>query len=153
MVKLSQQAKTARPQTLGPRGDVCEMLYVNESTVHAVAAHMPDTDVLDTAVDMLKLLSDPTRVRIVLALARAELCVCDLAALLGLSISAVSHQLRILRHLGWVTFRKEGRLAYYSLQDPRPAQILEYMLALVTGEDEAAHGGRNASISIKEGST
>ncbi len=109
-------------------GDVCEILYINEAAVRTVAARMPAEEVFETASELLKLLSDPTRAKIVWALARSELCVCDLAALLNLSVSAVSHQLRLLRHLGWVTFRKEGRLAYYSLKDERPARVLTYII-------------------------
>ncbi len=66
------------------------------------------------AAELLKVLSDPNRLRILSALAREELCVCDLAALLGVSHSNVSHQLRVLRQAGFVRYRREGKLAYYT---------------------------------------
>jgi ArsR family transcriptional regulator len=71
------------------------------------------------------LLSDPTRVRIVYALALEELCVCDVAAVAGLSMSAASHQLKRLRDRGVVDYRKEGRMAYYRLSDDRLRALLE----------------------------
>ncbi|HHH40423.1 MAG TPA: transcriptional regulator [Chloroflexi bacterium] len=108
--------------------DVCEILYVDEPRVKAVAAQMPADETIRQVANIFKVLSDPTRVRIIFALSRAELCVCDLAALLGLSISAVSHQLRLLRNLRLVKYRKEGRLAYYSLDDDHTGQLLHEVL-------------------------
>ncbi len=70
------------------------------------------------------MLNDPTRMKLIFALSKAELCVCDLASLVGLSLSAVSPQVRLLRALGLVRYRKEGRLAYYSLSDERVKQLL-----------------------------
>ena len=66
---------------------------------------------------MFKALADPTRVRIISVLAQTELCVCDLAATLGMSQSAVSHQLRLMRRMRLVKNRKAGRMVYYSLDD------------------------------------
>lgn len=63
------------------------------------------------------MLADPTRLKIVLALAREELCVCDVAALLGVSESAISHQLRLLKNLRLVKYHRDGKMAYYSLDD------------------------------------
>ncbi len=114
-----------------PGDGVCEVLYVDEPRVKAVAAQMPDERAVQAAANIFKVLGDPTRVRIILALSRAELCVCDLAALLGLSISAVSHQLRLLRSLGLVKYRRQGRLAYYSLDDEHVAGLLQETLGRV----------------------
>ena len=75
--------------------------------------------------ETFKVLGDPTRVRILDALAHAEVPVCDLAELLDLTQSAVSHQLRLLRGLRLVKFRREGRLAYYSLDDHHVSALLE----------------------------
>jgi DNA-binding transcriptional ArsR family regulator len=71
-----------------------------------------------------KLLGDPTRLRLLQALAATEMCVCDLAALLASSLSAVSHQLRLLRTAGLVRYRKEGKMVYYRLADARLAAVL-----------------------------
>jgi len=89
---------------------------------------------LEEVSSIFKVLSDPTRVKIVFALARTELCVCDLATLLGLSVSAVSHQLRLLRSLKLVKYRKENRFAYYSLDDDHTAQLLQDVLEHVQGQ-------------------
>ncbi len=110
--------------------DVCQVFYVDQARVQEVAAAMPDPAVIQAATALLKLLGDPTRARILLALSRAELCVCDLATLLGMSLSAVSHQLRLLRAHGLVRFRKQGRLVYYSLAHPQAVQLLEVALDL-----------------------
>ncbi|MEE9269537.1 MAG: metalloregulator ArsR/SmtB family transcription factor [Candidatus Krumholzibacteria bacterium] len=70
-----------------------------------------------SVAEIFKALSDPTRVRILYALSVKELCVCDLANLLGKSSSSVSHQLRLLRHMKLVKYRRAGKVAYYSLDD------------------------------------
>jgi ArsR family transcriptional regulator len=114
--------------------DVCEVLSINEVQVKRVQKQMPAPASVARAAEVFATLGDPTRVRIVAALARAELCVCDLASLLGMTVSAVSHQLRLLRHLGLVKYRKEGRLAYYSLDDVHPSEILKQVLEHVGHE-------------------
>jgi DNA-binding transcriptional ArsR family regulator len=97
--------------------DTCEIEFVDELRVNTVREHMPETEVIGDLSEIFKVLGDPTRLRIVSALKVHELCVCDLANLLGTSISAVSHQLRILRNLKLVKHRKEGKMVYYSLDD------------------------------------
>jgi DNA-binding transcriptional ArsR family regulator len=118
---------------VGAQDDVCEILYVDEELVRMVGAQMPAEEVISRVADIFKVLNDPTRVRIVFALSRADLCVCDLASLVGLSVSAVSHQLRLLRSLGLVKYRKEGRLAYYSLTDAHTRQLLADVLLHLQG--------------------
>ena len=125
----NNQPATA-PAPTQEAGDVCQVFYVDQERVQAVAAAMPEEGAIQAATALLKLLGDPTRARILLALSQAELCVCDLATLLGMSLSAVSHQLRLLRAHGLVTFRKQGRLVYYSLAHPQAAQLLEEALAV-----------------------
>ncbi|MFH2118778.1 MAG: metalloregulator ArsR/SmtB family transcription factor [Pseudomonadota bacterium] len=71
-----------------------------------------------------KVLGDPTRTKIISALLQEELCVCDLASLIGISQSAISHQLRVLRNMNLVKYRKDGRIAYYSLDDDHISSIL-----------------------------
>ena len=114
--------------------DVCEIVYVNEVQVKRVQKQMPDVATVNQVTEMFASLSDPNRARIVFALAKAELCVCDIAALLDMSISAVSHQLRVLRHLGLVKYRKEGRMAYYSLDDEHASALLTQALEHVSHE-------------------
>jgi DNA-binding transcriptional ArsR family regulator len=97
--------------------DVCEIEFVDKARVEVVRRRMPDAELLEGLSQIFKVLGDPTRLRIVSALAVKELCVCDIANLLGSSISAVSHQLRVLRNLKLVKHRKDGKMVYYSLDD------------------------------------
>jgi DNA-binding transcriptional ArsR family regulator len=78
---------------------------------------MRSVKILSELANTFKVLGDPTRVRILYALSIEELCVCDIAALIEASQSAISHQLRLLRSAKLVKFRKEGKMAYYSLDD------------------------------------
>lgn len=95
----------------------CEVACVHPETVARVRGALPEPTCVNDASALLKAVSDPTRLRILSALDLAELCVCDLAAVVGISESAVSHQLRLLRAHRLVTFRKEGRVVYYRLLD------------------------------------
>lgn len=108
--------------------DVCDVQSVNEVQVKRVQRQMPDAGTLDQVAGIFATLGDPTRAKIVFALSRVELCVCDLAVLLHMTISAVSHQLRILRHLGLVKFRKMGRMADHSLDDEHASGLLTQAL-------------------------
>ena len=96
---------------------VGELEFVDKVRINIVRSRMPDASMLDALSDIFKVLGDASRLRIVYALAIRELCVCDIAHLLGTSISAVSHQLRVLRNLKLVKHRKEGKMVYYSLDD------------------------------------
>lgn len=97
--------------------DVCDVNCLHPEAVALARTHLPDEPCVEHATSFLKLIADPTRLKILSALATTELCVCDLAAVVGISESAVSHQLRLLRTGRVVTFRKDGRVAYYRLLD------------------------------------
>lgn len=105
--------------------DVCDVHYINEKSVKAVQKAMIDDAVAEALAETFKVLSDPTRVKILFALSKAELCVCDLSALLGMNDSAVSHHLRLLRALKLVKYRREGRMAYYSLDDEHIEKLFQ----------------------------
>lgn len=105
--------------------DACEIEYVDARKVKRAARAMKSDEAVGLLAETFKLLGDPTRVRLAYALAREELCVCDLANLLGMSQSAVSHSLRALRQLKLVRFRKEGKIAYYTLDDEHIAHLLD----------------------------
>jgi ArsR family transcriptional regulator, lead/cadmium/zinc/bismuth-responsive transcriptional repressor len=108
--------------------DVCEVYYVDEKLVEkARKALSPDREIVALA-DTFRNLGDPTRVKILQALTVEELCVCDLAKLLGVSDSATSHQLRVLRSQRLVRFRKEGKMAYYSLDDEHIVSLMKEAL-------------------------
>jgi DNA-binding transcriptional ArsR family regulator len=96
-----------------------EALGVQDASeaLSAVRARLLGTRTVEAVADVFNLLGDPTRVRLVDALSHGERCVCDLASLVGLSESAVSHQLRLLRASRLVRVRREGRHSYYSLDD------------------------------------
>ena len=102
----------------------CEIYGVHPDKVEKARKLLPAAGALTPLANTFKALGDPGRVKILLALAEQELCVCDLAALLGMSTSAISHQLRILRHLNLVRARKEGKMAFYSLEDEHIKELL-----------------------------
>lgn len=108
--------------------DTCQVTVINEERIALARERMPDEATLYEIANTFKLLGDVTRVRIIHALATTELCVCDLAALLGMTASAISHQLRLLRAHGIVRFRKEGKIAYYSLEDRHVPTLLREVL-------------------------
>lgn len=95
----------------------CDCTLVHEDVVERVQKDLPDDEVLYELADLFRVFADTTRVKILYALFEAELCVCDLSRLTGLSQSAVSHQLRTLKDSKLVKFRREGKTVYYSLAD------------------------------------
>lgn len=104
--------------------DVCDLEVVHEEAVQAALRAQSRGEELADLADIFRVLSDPTRLRIVEALAERELCVCDLAAVVGSSASSVSHHLRQLRQLKLVRYRREGRMAYYRLDDAHVEELL-----------------------------
>ena len=98
--------------------------FVDGEKIERVRGLLQDDETVYALADTFSALGDPTRARIILALSREELCVQDLAHLLEVSASAVSHQLRLLRVQRLVRFRKAGRLVYYSLVDDHIRTIL-----------------------------
>ncbi len=112
----------------------CDVEAIDPERVALVMASMIDEATTLGLAEIFRALGDPTRVRILHSLAASELCVCDLAAILGMSQSAVSHQLRLLRSLRLVRHRREGRMVYYALDDDH----IEKLLA--QGLDHVAHG-------------
>lgn len=98
---------------------------MNPQAVEAVRRQLIDAGTAARVAETFKVLDDPTRVRIVHALSLAELCTYDLAAILGISESTVSHQLRMLRLLRLVKHRREGRVVYYSLDDEHIRHLFE----------------------------
>jgi ArsR family transcriptional regulator len=110
---------------------VCEVDLVHPAAVRRVRESLPEERATRRAAEVFGVLADPTRARIVYALSVEELCVCDVAAVAGLSVSAASHQLKRLRDSGVVDYRKEGRLAFYSLVDDHVRGLMEDGVARV----------------------
>lgn len=111
--------------TDGLTDDTCEISYVDQDKVDSVRPLLKDPEILFDLAELFKALGDSTRVRILHTLSHGEMCVCDLAALIGMSQSAVSHQLRLLRIARLVRHRKSGKMVYYSLDDEHVRALLD----------------------------
>lgn len=127
---------------IAPAADACGVRVVDAGRVDAVRRRMPgEAEVTDTA-EIFGLLADPGRLRLLVALLDGELCVCDLAAVTGLTESATSHALRLLRAHRVVTVRRSGRMAYYRLADEHVRMLLDLALTH-TRHTEAIHPERS----------
>ncbi len=115
-------------------GEQCMATYIDEDRVQDALPFLVEDSTAELLAETFRALSDPTRIRMVSLLADAELCVCDLAAALGMSQSAVSHQLRTLRDLRLVRRRREGRQIFYALKDDHVADLFR------RGLEHVAHG-------------
>jgi len=96
---------------------LCEAYNPDMRRARALKPRLPDEDAFRSAAQLLKACADPMRVKILYALAESELCVCELACLLDLSMPTVSHHLRLLNQSKLIRYRKEGKLVFYSLRD------------------------------------
>ena len=108
--------------------DLCETRVIHEEKIKQARDNALGVGDVDLVTRTFKAMGDPTRLRILWALGLGELCVCDLAALLEITESAVSHQLRILRHLDLVINRREGTILYYRLNDHHVSQLINMAL-------------------------
>ena len=97
--------------------ECCEEQCVHTQQVESVQTKMPDDQTLANLADFFKVFGDMTRVKILYVLFQSEMCVCDLAEVLGMSQSAISHQLRVLKQMKLVVNRRDGKTVYYSLAD------------------------------------
>ena len=110
----------------------CEEAIIHADTLTQVKRLLPEDEVLYDLAELFKIFGDSTRVKILYALLEAELCVCDIAKLLEVSQSAVSHQLRVLKTSKLVKFRREGKTVYYSLADDHVIRILSQGMEHIT---------------------
>lgn len=104
---------------------LCDCVVIHEDAVNRAKAAMPAEESLYDLAELFKVFGDSTRIKILCALAGSDLCVCDIAALFGMTQSAISHQLRVLRQANLVKYRKEGKIVYYCLADEHVKQIFE----------------------------
>ena len=104
---------------------ICDREYINKKAVQEVKSGMLDSKAILKTSNIFKILGDSTRLKILGVLSQKELCVCDLSALLGMTQSAISHQLRLLRSSNLVKFKKEGKIVYYSLADEHVVNLIE----------------------------
>ncbi len=105
--------------------DICQVIFVDEERIGRAKKKMKPEKTLSQLAETFKVLGDATRVGILHALSHEELCVCDIAALINTSQSAVSHQLRLLRAVKLVKFRRDGKMVYYSLDDDHIANLFK----------------------------
>jgi ArsR family transcriptional regulator len=116
------------------KDDVCDLVQIDLARVRKLRTELVAPEAVEGLAETFSALGDPTRVRILDALSHGELCVCDLAAVLGLSQSAVSHQLRLLRSIRLVRPRRDGRIVFYSLDDQHIMAIFKQTLQHVAEE-------------------
>lgn len=103
---------------------VCACTIIHEDVINKVREQIPTSEAILDLADFFKILADSTRIRILSALLHAEMCVCDISALLNMTQSAVSHQLRLLKQARLVKNRKDGKIVYYSLDDKHITDVL-----------------------------
>ena len=101
----------------------CDCNVIHREVVDRVLQAMPREEKLYDLAELFKVFGDSTRIKILCALQEEEMCVCDIAALLGMTQSAISHQLRILKQARLVKYRREGKVVYYSLDDVHVSNI------------------------------
>ncbi|MDE7398504.1 MAG: metalloregulator ArsR/SmtB family transcription factor [Oscillospiraceae bacterium] len=103
----------------------CEYMHAHPDTIDKIKSLMPDEDVLIDLAELFKVFGDSTRIKILSVLSGGELCVCDISTAVGMTNSAVSHQLKILKNADLVQFRREGKTVFYSLADGHVNTILK----------------------------
>ncbi len=114
---------------------ICECEELHADRVEKNRSAMPDTQTLYELSDFFKILGDSTRISILFAIDKEPMCVCDIAELLGMTKSAVSHQLKILRQSDLVTYHKTGKNVFYSLADEHVRDIIEKALEHIREEN------------------
>ena len=104
---------------------ICDCSVIHEEIVNSTRKNMPDEDIFNKLAEFFKILGDTTRVRILFALDQNEMCVCDIANVLGMTKSSISHQLGTLRRCGIVKCRKVGKEVFYMLDDEHIKEVFE----------------------------
>lgn len=103
--------------------DICSVTTIHKDIVNRVKMKMPEEEKLNDLAELFKMFGDLTRIKILYALSEEEMCVCDIASLLNMTQSAISHQLRTLKSSGLVKYRRQGKVVYYSLDDDHVKNI------------------------------
>ncbi|MBD7912865.1 MULTISPECIES: metalloregulator ArsR/SmtB family transcription factor [Clostridium] len=112
--------------------EFCSCTVIHEDIVSKVKESIPKEETLYDLADLFKVLGDSTRIKILCVLFEAEMCVCDIAALLGMTQSAISHQLRVLKQARLVKYKREGKVVYYSLDDDHVKGIFDQGLSHIS---------------------
>ncbi len=117
--------------------DICNIPCFDHARVDTIKSALAAKEArLPALAGFYKLLGNANRLRILLALAEGELCVCDIAHVLALSMAATSHQLKLLREQGWLGMRNDGKMVYYRLETPALLKAIEGDLSMLRGRDE-----------------
>ena len=112
------------------------VMFIHEDTVNQIREKMPQEETLYDLAELFKVFGDSTRIKILWALDEAEMCVCDIAFLLNMTQSAISHQLRVLKQAELVKSRREGKIVFYSLEDEHVKQIFAQGLIHISEENK-----------------
>lgn len=110
----------------------CEYLCIHQDTVDKVTQELPEEELLFDLAELFKIFGDSTRIKILYVLFEAEMCVCDIAQLLGMTQSAISHQLQILKKSKLVKYHRSGKTVFYSLADSHVRAILDQGMEHIT---------------------
>lgn len=102
----------------------CDYMHIHEEAVNEVKKSLPTDEMLSDLADLFKLFGDTTRIKILYLLFEKELCVCDIAALLNMTQSAISHQLKVLKSYKLIKYRRNGKTVFYSLADNHVRTII-----------------------------
>ena len=122
---------------MGKSEVTCDCEIIHQDVVEKVRKELAQEELIFELADFYKIFGDTTRIKILSALDKSELCVCDIAALLNMSISAVSHQLKILRESALVTTSRDGKVVYYSLADEHVQKMIECGLEHILEKNKA----------------
>ena len=117
--------------------ECCDFIHAHEDIVAQVQKNIPDEDTLYDLAELFRIFGDSTRIRILYVLFESEMCVCDIAQLLGMTQSAISHQLRALKNARLVKSRRDGKTVFYSLADRHVRTIIDQ------GRDHISEGGES----------
>lgn len=120
---MAEMEKRRRPQAETCDSD-CDYIHAHDDVIQSVYEEMPEEEVLYDLAELFKVFGDSTRIKILYVLFQSEMCVCDIAQLLNMSQSAISHQLRVLKQAQLVKYRREGKTVFYSLADSHVTTIL-----------------------------
>ncbi len=115
---------------------VCDVTVIHEDVVEKVKKELPREEEIEKTASLFKILGDNTRLKIISTLQKSEMCVCDIAHLLNMSQSLISHQLSVLRNARLVKYRRSGKVVYYTLDDEHIETIVQYGLIHISESGE-----------------
>src|SRR2546426_5570941 len=115
----------SKTTTIVREGESCEVTCINHGKVRSLARSLPKAGTVERISGIFQIMGDSSRLKILHCVSQGDVCVCDLSAVLGMNVSAVSHQLRLLRTLNLVKPRREGRVVYYSPFHPQLRELVK----------------------------